>query len=114
MPSKLTISKHKEGDVVVVSPEGSIDTHTAPDFEKALKDLLESGQVKVVVDMSGVSYISSAGIGVFMSLIGDFRSKGGDIKAASMSDKVYKVFETVGFTGILDIKNSVEEAVKAF
>ncbi len=114
MPSKLSISKRKEGDITIISPQGSIDTHTAPEFEKVLKELLDSGQVKVVVDMSGVGYISSAGIGVFMSLIGDFRERGGDIKAAAMSEKVYKVFETVGFTSILDIKNTVEEAVKSF
>lgn len=110
----LKIAKRMEGDVAIISPEGSIDTHTAPDFEAALKELIGGGKTKIVVDLSGVGYISSAGVGVFMSLIDEVKGKGGDIKIASAIDKVYKVFEMLGFTNILSFYNSVDEAVNAF
>ena len=67
-----------------------------------------------MVDCARLSYISSAGLGVFMSFIEEIREAGGDIKLAAIVPKVYQVFEVLGFPALFDITADVAAAVKKF
>jgi anti-sigma B factor antagonist len=100
--------------VSVVYLKGYLDAHTAPEFEKALQNLIELNKVRLVVNLSELNYISSAGLGVFMGFIEDIRSKGGDIKLAEMTDKVFRVFDLLGFPVLYEIFDREEEAVAKF
>lgn len=93
---------------------GYLDAHTAPDFEKAIQDRMESGHYKLVADCSGLTYISSAGLGVFMSFIEELRDAGGDLKLCSIAPKVYQVFEVLGFPSLFEILENRDLAVAAF
>lgn len=101
-------------NVAVVYIKGYLDAHTAPDFEKALRDLVDEDKVKLVVNLSGLNYISSAGLGVFMGFIEEVRNKGGDIKLAELTDKVYRVFDLLGFPVLYDIFKKEEEALQKY
>jgi anti-sigma B factor antagonist len=102
------------GRVSVVYLKGYLDAHTAPEFERSLQNLIEAERVRIVVNLSGLAYISSAGLGVFMGFIEDVRSKGGDIKLAELSDKVYRVFELLGFPVLYEIFDREDKAVAKF
>ncbi|HHM23761.1 MAG TPA: anti-sigma factor antagonist [Bacteroidetes bacterium] len=102
------------GDVVYLKVNGFIDTSTSLYLVEKIKDLLKQGYVQLVVDMSGVNYVSSAGWGVFVGEIKDFRERGGDIKLVNMTPEVYDVFEMLEFNRILKSYDSVEEAVNEF
>ena len=93
---------------------GHLDAHTAPDLEEGLRRLLEKGQNQIVVDFEDLDYISSAGLGVFMGIIEEVRSGGGDIKLASMSDQIYSIFELLGFPLFYDIAEDVKGAIDKF
>ncbi|MEW6515474.1 MAG: anti-sigma factor antagonist [candidate division FCPU426 bacterium] len=91
-------------DVLVLSVRGSIDSETAPRFEKELSALLTGGHSRVLVDMAETEYVSSAGVGVFIGMIQEFRSRpDGDIKACRVSKKILKIFESIGLDDMLDI-----------
>jgi anti-sigma B factor antagonist len=67
-----------------------------------------------VVNCKDLSYISSAGLGVFMAYIEDVRKNKGDIKLSNMSPKVFNVFDLLGFPLLYEITKEEQEAVKKF
>jgi anti-sigma B factor antagonist len=93
---------------------GELDAHTASQLEDALKDLINNKKSTIIVNFRELDYIASAGLGVFMAYIEDVRSIGGDIKLTNMNDKVYNVFDLLGFPTLYDIFHNEEEAVKKF
>ncbi len=108
----MSIKDH--GNVNVVYLKGFLDAHTAPSLENTFANLVEQGKYKIVVDFKDLAYISSAGLGVFMAFIEKIRDNGGDIKLASMSDKVFNIFDLLGFPLLYEIFKTEEEAVSKF
>ncbi|MBA3974693.1 MAG: anti-sigma factor antagonist [Candidatus Solibacter sp.] len=98
----------------ILSISGYLDAHTAPAFESAIENELKSGKVRLVVDCAGLTYISSAGLGVFMSFLEEIREKGGDIKLASIGPKAFQILDVLGFPRLFDIVETVEEAAGRF
>ena len=112
---KISVSKRGYGeDVYVVRVDGFIDTLTAPELERTLGTMVDQGKYRLIIDLGGVDYISSAGWGIFISRIREIRRNGGDLKLARMSPSVYEVFELLEFDRILRAYDSVEEAEKGF
>jgi anti-sigma B factor antagonist len=101
-------------DITKVTVQGFLDAHTVPEMEKVIQDLIHDGKYKIIVDFKELSYISSAGLGVFMSVIGDVKSNDGDIVLMEMPPKIYKVFDLLGFTEIFTIVDNEEMAIHAF
>jgi anti-sigma B factor antagonist len=107
----LEVSSREKNGVAVVYLSGFLDAHTAPDFEKVLRDLIDKDMIRLVVNLSGLHYIASAGVGVFMGFIEEVRNRGGDIKLAEPTEKVYRVFDLLGFHLLYDICKKEDEAV---
>lgn len=101
-------------DITILKVSGYLDTTTAAELENALADLLKSRRFKIIVDLSGVTYISSAGWGIFIGEIKRIRSHGGDLKLVGMIPDVHEVFLLLEFQTILDAFDSIDEAVDAF
>ncbi|MFH1943447.1 MAG: STAS domain-containing protein [bacterium] len=112
--SEFHVKRKDAEEVSVIYLNGYLDAHTAPDFEKALQDLVDENRVRIVVNLSGLSYISSAGLGVFMGFIEDIRKKGGDIKLAEPTDKVFRVFDLLGFPVLYEIFQKEAEAIEKY
>ena len=113
----ISISLSESGrdhDVSRVRIDGVVDTLTAVELEEVMSSLLKRDRFKIVVDLAGVDYISSAGWGIFISHIRDVRSNGGDIRLANMASDVYEIFELLEFDNVLQAHNSVDEAVESF
>jgi anti-sigma B factor antagonist len=105
--------RNREG-VSVIELKGYLDAHTAPDLETAFQKLLTEKKYNVVVNCRDLSYISSAGLGVFMAYVEDIRKNMGDIKLTNMSPKVYNVFDLLGFPILYEIYKDEQEAVSRF
>jgi len=110
----FSIHHSTEQTLSVLALEGYLDAHTAPEFEKAIQAEFEAGRGQIVVECSKLSYISSAGLGVFMSFIEEIRSKGGDIKICGLAPKVFQVFDILGFSALFDIVPDLPAAVQRF
>ncbi|WP_337865096.1 STAS domain-containing protein [Ignavibacterium sp.] len=104
----------EQGDISVIKLNGYLDAHTAPVLENKFDELIRNSKYKIVVDFGELAYISSAGLGVFMAYIEKVRENQGDIKLSSMSDKVYNIFDLLGFPLLYEIYKSEEEAIKNF
>ncbi len=110
----IVVDTLEEHQITKVSVEGFLDAHTVPEMEKIIHNLIQEGKYKIIVDFSALSYISSAGLGVFMSVIGDVKNNNGDIILMKMPPKIYKVFDLLGFTEIFSIVDNEEMAINAF
>lgn len=100
--------------VSVIDLKGYLDAHTAPDLETAFQKLLNDKKFNIIVNCKDLTYISSAGLGVFMAFIEDVRKNLGDIKMSNMSPKVYNVFDLLGFPILYEIYKDEQEAVVRF
>jgi anti-sigma B factor antagonist len=103
-----------QGDVSLVYLNGYLDAHTASVLESNFSELINQDKYKIVVNFKDLQYISSAGLGVFMAFIEKIRENKGDIKLASMNDKVFNIFDLLGFPLLYEIYKSEDEAVKKF
>jgi anti-sigma B factor antagonist len=83
-------------------------------MEGRLNDLISDGNVKIVVDLDLVDYISSAGWGIFVGEIKGVRAGNGDIKLASMRPDVREVFDLLEFNTLLTPYDSRRDALAAF
>ncbi len=112
--NEFKVLTNDSGNVVVMELQGFLDAHTAPDLEKMFSDLIGKGKYNIVVNFNALNYISSAGLGVFMAYIDEVRSNHGDIKLANMQQKVYNVFDLLGFPFLYEIYKDQDEALKKF
>lgn len=114
MPNPFSVETESSDDFAVIRLEGAVDAHTAPQFEEAVQSVIEAGQNKIIVDCEKLTYISSAGLGVFMGFIEEVRDEGGDIKICGLSDKAKQPFEILGFESLYDFCPDVASAKKQF
>lgn len=110
----LDIKEDHLGEVVVLSLRGLIDSGTSLMLEDRFRSLAAASDVRVVVDLREVDYISSAGWGIFVGEIKGFRERSGDIKLAGMRPDVRDVFDLLEFNTLLEPHESTEDAVAAF
>ncbi len=110
----IVVETVAERNITKVIVEGFLDAHTVPDMEKVIQELLQQQKYRLIVDFSALSYISSAGLGVFMSVIGDVKNNNGDIVLMKMPPKIYKVFDLLGFTEIFSIVDDEDAALSVF
>ena len=104
----------ERGDISIINLKGYLDAHTAPTLENNFTELINNSKFKIIVNFEELAYISSAGLGVFMAYIENIRDNKGDIKLSNMSDKVFNIFDLLGFPLLYEIYRSEEEAVKKF
>jgi anti-sigma B factor antagonist len=101
-------------DIVLLVISGYIDTTTCQELAKVFKDLIQQKRYFFITDISDVTYISSAGWGVFVGEIKNIRDKGGDLKVVQMSQELFEVFEMLEFHRILNYYDTIEEAINEF
>jgi len=112
--AEFSTSVRENGDISIINLKGFLDAHTAPTLESNFTQLINDSKYKIVVNFEDLAYISSAGLGVFMAYIESIRDNKGDIKLTNMSDKVFNIFDLLGFPLLYEIYKNEEEAIKKF
>ncbi len=110
----MNITQRIEGDVTVFLPEGRIDTQAAADMDEALQAAVSAGRHNMVVDMSEVEYISSAGLRALAAVQVRSKAEGGDMKLAALNQRVTRVFRIIGFDLLMSIHETPEVAIAEF
>jgi anti-anti-sigma factor len=113
MPAFQILKEKLMDGIVQLTVKGFLDAHTFEQLEKTIDDLFEAGSFRVIVDLSGLDYISSAGAGVFIGAVGKAQENDGNIVLMRPSPNVKEVFDLLGLSQIFTFKNTREEAVKA-
>ena len=108
----MQISTRTSNDVHIVAISGSLDSATSPEAQKSLDGVL-AGAKKVVLDVSNLDYISSAGLRVLLGVAKKLRASGGALRLFGLNQSVKEVFEISGFSTILSVYPSEAEALAA-
>jgi anti-anti-sigma factor len=93
---------------------GNLDTSTAPEAELSFNRLIEGGRTKLLVDFGPLDYISSAGLRVLLVAAKRLGAGGGKLRLCGLNDFVRQVFDTSGFSTILQVFEREEDALRGF
>lgn len=100
--------------VSVMKVQGRVDSDSAPELDEALGKLLQEGRNRIVLDLKGVDYISSAGLRAIVKAYQAATKSGGDLRLASVSNPVEVILRTVGMMQMLKMYPTEQEAVTSF
>lgn len=98
----LNITKNKDGSKLAIAVEGRLDTTTAPELEASLKEDID-GVTDLVIDLTNLEYISSAGLRVLLAAQ-KIMMKQGKMVVTNPNDVISEIFEVTGFRDILTIE----------
>jgi len=94
----------------VLTVKGEVDVYTAPRLRERLVELVSQGHRQIVIDLDGVDFLDSTGLGVLVGGLKRLRSNGGDMSLVCTQARILKVFEITGLTTVFSISASVDEA----
>ena len=95
----------------VLAVTGEVDVYTAPRLREKLVELSSQGHKQIVVDLEGVDFLDSTGLGVLVGGLKRLRSNDGDLGLVCTQARILKVFEITGLTKVFTISASVDEAL---
>ena len=97
----MEVSKVEQGNELVVSIKGRLDTNAAPKLSDALEEALTDAVSQFVLDMEACDYVASSGLRVILGAQKKMNSLGGNMIVKNVTDPVMEVFEMIGFADIL-------------
>ncbi|MEW6753394.1 MAG: STAS domain-containing protein [Candidatus Latescibacterota bacterium] len=103
----MEIQARKEGPVTVVELAGDLDTNTAPEAQEQILPLVEDGS-RLLLDVSRVPYMSSAGLRVMLSLYRRVASQNGELVLVGLSEEIRDTMEVTGFLGFFSTCQTYE------
>ena len=109
----MEIGVERQDGALIATAEGRIDGINASDFEQALRNAIGEGDGAVIVDFSGLSYISSAGLRAVLLIAKLLSQRSAKFGICALTDPIREVFEISGFDKIVAIHDSREEALRA-
>lgn len=100
----------EKGDVVLVRVKGRLDAASSPQLEKKINSIIETGHFKLILNLAGVDYLSSAGMRLMLSVSKKLKHLEGKVIACSLSEEVMDVIKMAGFHQVLEIYPTEEES----
>jgi anti-sigma B factor antagonist len=110
----MEIIERKIGSVSVVALSGRLDAYVSNNVEQKLNALVDAAEVRLVVSLERLDYISSSGLRVLLASLKKVRKRDGDIKLACMKPHIKEVFDVAGFSQLFSIYDLEDVAVQAF
>lgn len=104
----MEIGEERRSGVLVIVPRGRVDSGASAQLEKAMLAPVVAGERRLMIDMAGVEYISSAGLRAFLLLARKTKETQGQLVLAAMSPGVRQVFDLAGFTPLFTVEASAE------
>lgn len=108
----ISVQSLKRVDLITVS--GRVDSGTAPELEETLEDRMDEGRYNLVLEMSGVNYLSSAGLRALVAALRTCKKKGGDVRIADPSERVAEVMALAGLDTLFTMYDDVTIAVGSY
>jgi anti-sigma B factor antagonist len=108
---ELGLDVRESNGYSVLAVHGEVDVYTAPRFRERLISLVSEGKHRIVVDLEGVDFLDSTGLGVLVGGLKRVRTHDGDLTLVCTKSRILKVFEITGLTKVFTIYESVDDAV---
>jgi len=109
----MNVSISTNENIVIITIEGSIDSKTAGDLQSQIMGTVAETN-NVLLDLSGVSYVSSAGLRVLLMIYRQIKSKNGKVILVGVSEEIRDVMSMTGFINFFEITDTIENALNSF
>ena len=107
----LTLNTRIEGERTVLAVSGEVDVYTAPALRDRIADLLDGGQQQLIIDLGGVEFLDSTGLGVLVAGLNRAREVGGSLSLVCPQERVLKLFRITGLDEVFTVHPTVDEAL---
>ncbi len=107
----MTLSKTAHGPVEVLSFPDSLSAVTAADVRQELKELIQSGRSRLVMDMAKVRFVDSSGLSVFVVALKAARAQGGDVVLLKLTPEVRSIIELTRLHRVFEIFDDLDAAI---
>ncbi|MGD2099405.1 MAG: STAS domain-containing protein [Desulfobacterales bacterium] len=107
----MEIEHRVENDILIFTIKGRLDAATSPIAEEKINNTLTENTARLLFDLSALEYLSSGGLRVILAAAKEIRRREGKVALAALTPYVYEIFEVSGFTAMIPIKETVEEAL---
>jgi anti-sigma B factor antagonist len=112
---KLSQTEHDEKNhmyhVFKITLGKIINVDNSKDFRIFIQTLIEGGGLKFIIDMKGLEFIDSAGMGIIINATKLLRSRKGDMILLNVSDKIFEIFKIINFESFIKIFNTERDAI---
>ena len=98
-------------DVQALDLEGEVDVYTAPVLRQAIMDQVEGGVKHLLINLAGVEYLDSTGLGILIGGVKRLKEQGGSLRLVGPSARIQRIFEITGLNKIFDVYASEQEAL---
>ncbi len=109
----MKITTQTNGSEVFIQVEGRIDTTNYNEFESAVNEVLKEDVKQIYLDCSGLNYISSSGLRIFLTIQKKMMAAGGKLKLFGMQPAIREIFDISGFSSIFTIYTDKATATQA-
>ena len=109
----MQLQESEVGNILILEPEGHLDTAAAGPLEQDILQRIEGGARHILLDCSRLEYVNSSGLKVILIAAKKLDSLGGKLVLCGLAPNVLMIFEMIGFTKILSIHGTREEALAA-
>jgi anti-anti-sigma factor len=109
----MKITTQTNGPEVFIQVEGRIDTTNYNEFESTVNEVLKDGTKQIYLDCTGLNYISSSGLRIFLTIQKKMMTTGGKLKLYGMQPAIKEIFDISGFSSIFTIFTDKEAALQA-
>jgi anti-anti-sigma factor len=110
----MDILRKKIDDIQIVTLGGRMDAYSSNDVERQLNSLIDANEVKIILNLTALEYISSSGLRVLLAALKKSRKESGDLRLSAMRPSVKEVFDIAGFTQLFQTFNEEKEAIDSF
>lgn len=110
---EFAVEHRVEKDVTVVKVTGELDVFSSPRLREQLLDVIDTGPVRLVVDLSGVTFLDSTGLGVLVGIYHRLRARNGTMSFVGANERVRRVFRVTQLTKIFALYDDLDQALAA-
>jgi anti-sigma B factor antagonist len=107
----MSILSSKNAGVLILMPNGRLDTQSAPEADQLITGAMEQGETRILVDFGKTDYISSAGLRVLLKATKHLKQSGGAFGLCNANAQIREVLEISGFATIMSCYTSLDEAL---
>lgn len=111
----MNITHRNHQGVTIVYPEGKITLGDGDqELGEAVRTILEQGGVRIILNLSKVSYLDSSGVGELVGCYTSIKNKGGEMRICGMNTRIFNLITMTSLHSVFDVKETEEEALAGF
>ena len=110
---RLETSTQEVGESKVLDVSGEIDVYTAPQFKEAVNQLINAGQVDLVINMANVTYMDSSGFGTLLSATKRLRPEGGSVNLVACNSAIDRMLRITRLNTVFGTYQTIDEALSS-